>query len=38
MAIERTLTMIKPDSTADGNGGNILALLENAGFRIVGMK
>ncbi len=30
--------MIKPDSTADGNGGNILALLEKAGFRIVGMK
>jgi nucleoside-diphosphate kinase len=38
MAIERTLTMIKPDAVADGNTGNILALLEKAGFRIVGLK
>ena len=38
MAIERTLTMIKPDATAAGNTGNILALLEKEGFRIVGMK
>ena len=38
MAIERTLTMIKPDATAAGNTGNILALLENAGFKIIGLK
>ena len=38
MAIERTLTMIKPDATAAGNTGNILAHLETAGFRVVGMK
>ena len=38
MAIERTLTMIKPDATAAGNTGNILALLEKEGFKIVGMK
>ncbi len=38
MAIERTLTMIKPDATAAGNSGNILALLEKEGFKIVGMK
>ena len=30
--------MIKPDATAAGNTGNILAHLEKAGFRIVGMK
>jgi nucleoside-diphosphate kinase len=38
MAIERTLTMIKPDATAAGNTGNILAKLEADGFKIVGMK
>lgn len=38
MAIERTLTMIKPDATAAGNTGAILAHLEGAGFKIVGMK
>ncbi len=38
MAIERTLTMIKPDTTASGNTGDILAHLEKAGFKIVGMK
>ena len=38
MAIERTLTMIKPDTTAAGKTGEILAHLENAGFKIVGMK
>ena len=38
MAIERTLTMIKPDATAAGNTGNILALLEKEGFKIVGLK
>jgi nucleoside-diphosphate kinase len=30
--------MIKPDATAAGNTGNILALLEKEGFKIVGMK
>jgi len=38
MATERTLTMIKPDATAAGNTGNILAKLEADGFKIVGMK
>lgn len=38
MPSERTLTMIKPDSTAAGDTGAILAHLERAGFRIVGMK
>ena len=38
MALQRTLTMIKPDAVADGHSGAILAHLERAGFKIVGMK
>lgn len=34
----RTFTMIKPDAVADGNIGNILAMINKAGFRIVAMK
>ena len=30
--------MIKPDAYAKGNTGNILAMIESAGFRIVAMK
>jgi nucleoside-diphosphate kinase len=38
MAIERTLTIIKPDSTSAGHTGEIIADIEKAGFRILGMK
>jgi len=38
MATNRTFTMIKPDAFADGNSGNIIAMIENAGFRIVAAK
>lgn len=38
MAIEKTLTIIKPDSVAAGKSGEIIAAIEGAGFRIVGMK
>ena len=38
MALQRTLTMIKPDAVAAGDTGAILAHLEGAGFKIVGMK
>ncbi len=38
MAIERTLTIIKPDSVAAGNAGKIIAAIEGAGFRILGIK
>lgn len=38
MAIERTLTIIKPDSTSAGHIGEIIADIEKAGFRILGMK
>ena len=32
---QRTLTIIKPDSVENGNTGNIIAHLENEGFRIL---
>ena len=38
MAIERTLTIIKPDSVAAGNAGHIIAAIEGAGFQVLGMK
>ncbi len=34
----KTFTMIKPDAVAAGNIGNILAMMNNAGFKIVAMK
>lgn len=34
----RTFTMIKPDAVAKNNIGNILAMINNAGFRIIAMK
>ena len=36
--MERTLTIIKPDSMEAGNAGNILAHLENEGFEIQALK
>ena len=38
MATNRTLTMIKPDAVRAGNIGNILQMINEAGFRIVAMK
>ena len=38
MALQRTLAIIKPDAVADGNIGNIIAIIEKNGFRIVAMK
>jgi nucleoside-diphosphate kinase len=38
MAIERTLTIIKPDSTSAGHIGEIIVDIEKAGFRILGLK
>jgi nucleoside-diphosphate kinase len=34
----RTFAMIKPDAVQAGNVGNIVAHIQTAGFRIVGMK
>lgn len=36
--MDRTLTIVKPDSVKAGNIGNILAHLEKEGFRIVALR
>ncbi|HEY3739278.1 MAG TPA: nucleoside-diphosphate kinase [Bryobacteraceae bacterium] len=36
--MERTFAIIKPDAVASGNAGQILAIIEENGFKIVGMK
>ena len=36
--MERTFVIIKPDAVAAGQTGEIIAVIQNAGFRIVGMK
>lgn len=38
MAGTRTFTMIKPDAVKAGNIGNVLAMINAGGFRIVAMK
>jgi nucleoside-diphosphate kinase len=38
MSLERTFAMIKPDAMANGHIGDILNIIQNNGFRIVGMK
>jgi nucleoside-diphosphate kinase len=38
MSGNRTLTIIKPDAVENGNIGNILAKITEAGFKIIAMK
>jgi nucleoside-diphosphate kinase len=38
MALERTLSIIKPDAVAKNAVGAILSRFENAGLRVVGLK
>jgi nucleoside-diphosphate kinase len=38
MALERTFAIIKPDAVAKGESGEILSMIERAGFRVIGMK
>jgi nucleoside-diphosphate kinase len=38
MAIEQTFAIIKPDAVAAGHTGQILSMIEHAGFRLRGMK
>jgi nucleoside-diphosphate kinase len=38
MAGNRTFTMLKPDAVRDGNIGNILKMITDAGFKIKAMK
>jgi nucleoside-diphosphate kinase len=36
--MERTFAIIKPDAVAAGQSGEILAIIQKAGFRVVGLK
>lgn len=38
MALERTFAIIKPDAVRKGQSGEILSMIEDAGFRVIGMK
>lgn len=38
MAIQQTFAIIKPDAVAGGHTGQILTIIEKAGFRVRGMK
>jgi nucleoside-diphosphate kinase len=38
MSLERTFGMIKPDAVANGHVGDILNIIRDNGFRIVGLK
>jgi nucleoside-diphosphate kinase len=38
MAIQQTFAIIKPDAVAAGHAGQILGMIEKAGFRIRGLK
>jgi nucleoside-diphosphate kinase len=38
MSVERTFSIIKPDAVAAGHAGEILAIIEQAGFRILGLR
>jgi len=35
---QRTFAIIKPDAVAAGHTGEIIAIIQKAGFRVVGMK
>lgn len=36
--LERTLSIIKPDAVAAGKAGEILSIIEKAGFRIIALR
>ena len=36
--IQRTFSILKPDAVRKGHSGAILAMMQKAGFRIIGMK
>ncbi len=38
MSLERTFAIIKPDAVAAGHAGEILATIEQAGFRILALR
>ena len=38
MSLERTFSIIKPDAVAAGQAGEILAMVQKAGFKILGLR
>ncbi len=38
MSVERTFSIIKPDAVAAGQSGEILAMLQQAGFKILALR
>ncbi|HEV2444569.1 MAG TPA: nucleoside-diphosphate kinase [Candidatus Sulfopaludibacter sp.] len=38
MSVERTFSIIKPDAVAAGQAGEILAMIHNAGFKLLAMR
>ena len=38
MSVERTFSIIKPDAVAAGQAGEILAMLEKAGFKVLALR
>jgi nucleoside-diphosphate kinase len=38
MSIQRTFSIIKPDAVASGKAGKVLAVIEGAGFKILGLR
>ncbi len=38
MSAERTFSIIKPDAVAAGQAGEILAMIQQAGFKIIGLR
>ena len=38
MSVERTLSILKPDAVAAGQAGEILAMIQQAGFKILALR
>ncbi len=38
MSVERTFSIIKPDAVAAGQSGEILAMIQKAGFKVLGLR
>ena len=38
MSVERTFSIIKPDAVAAGQAGEILATIQQAGFKVLGLR
>jgi nucleoside-diphosphate kinase len=38
MSVERTFSIIKPDAVAAGHAGEILAMIQKAGFKILALR